>query len=466
MGKYKTLIKNTIVFAIGGLGTKLVLFLLVPLYTNCLTTDEYGISELVFTISQFLIPIITLNVFDALIRFGLSIHENRSNVVGTSFITWSIGSIILLAFYPIFSLFPSISEWKWFLIVYVILSGLSHIELNYLKIVNKNWWYSSISIVQSLVLCLSSYYLIAVDHMGIRGYLLSNILSVFVSCIVCFFAGSIWKELHIAKIDKSLVSRMIIYSIPLILNNVSWWLIHSTDKIMIEWMIGASVLGIYTVSSKIPSLLNVVSGFFIQAWGLSSIKEIETSNDLSFYSTIFRLFTGLMFFLCVIVNSVIKPFILIYTGSSFNSAWKYVPALLVAATFNAVSAYFAAFYAALKKTINNMVTTMISAALNVLINYFFIIQFGVWGAVIGTITSYFVVAYLRLFDVRRYIKVKIDWVKHILSILITVTHMICVTLEFHNIIVSVLAALLLILLNYKDVVNGFRILPSIKKHAK
>ena len=45
----KYLIKNTAIFAIGNIATKLITFFLVPLYTNALATDQYGTADLVTT---------------------------------------------------------------------------------------------------------------------------------------------------------------------------------------------------------------------------------------------------------------------------------------------------------------------------------------------------------------------------------------------------------------------------------
>lgn len=61
--KYNKLVKDTLIFALGSIGSKFILFFLVPLYTNCLTTEQYGIADLVFTIAQIFIPIISLVIF-------------------------------------------------------------------------------------------------------------------------------------------------------------------------------------------------------------------------------------------------------------------------------------------------------------------------------------------------------------------------------------------------------------------
>lgn len=449
--KYKELVKNAVIFAVGGFGTKIILFLLVPLYTNYLTPEEYGISELVFTISQFLVPIITLNVFDAVIRFGLSTNDNKDDVLLSSLLVWGCGAIVLACGFPILRQFAAIQEWTLYLIAYVVLSGVTQIELNYLKVIGKNFAYSGISIVQSGVLALCNILMISILQMGIRGYLLSNIISLMATSVLCFIYGGMRRAIKMAKIDGNLLYRMIIYSTPLILNNISWWFIHSTDKLMINSMVGATALGIYTVAGKIPSMLNVVSGFFVQAWGISSIKEVETSNDSEFYAGVFNVFTGLILILCIILNSIIKPFMLVYTGESFNTAWTYVPPLLVAAIFNAVSSYFAAFYAALKKSVNNMITTIVGALANISINYMLIPRIGPWGAVIGTLCAYFIVAYLRIVDVKRYLRIDIRWGRHFASIVITFIHMVCIVKQIQPVLMTIIALVVMATLYWKEI---------------
>ena len=56
--KYTTLISNTIIFALGTFGSKLLVFLLMPLYTSVLTTAEYGAMDVVVNVSNMLLPLV------------------------------------------------------------------------------------------------------------------------------------------------------------------------------------------------------------------------------------------------------------------------------------------------------------------------------------------------------------------------------------------------------------------------
>ena len=136
--KFKTLIKDIAVFAIGALGSKVLLFLLLPLYTNILTDAEYGIADLVFTIGQLMLPFISLAIFNGLIRFGLMKDVKRENVLLCSAVVFIVGSFVSIIVTPIFGFYRAVSQWKWYLCIYVVVQFAFTNTLTYLKVKDKN----------------------------------------------------------------------------------------------------------------------------------------------------------------------------------------------------------------------------------------------------------------------------------------------------------------------------------------
>lgn len=445
--KYKNLLKDTFVFAIGKFGSRIILFVLVPLYTNYLSRSEYGIADLIFTISQLLIPLFSVVIFNGVMRFGLAKDEKKENVLLNAFVVL-IGTIIISVLVtPIYSLYSSIAPWRWYLTGIIISASIMDVEMNYLKVCDKNLAYSIISIIQAAVLAGSNIIFLIVFSMGVRGYLLATIISYVSSIILSFFSGRIFADIKKATFDKALLRQMLLFSAPLILNNISWWIIQSSDKLMLERMIDSSALGLYTAATKIPSLINVLISIFHLSWGISSIKEYESSNQLGFYSNIFKGFSFLVFASCIILISVVKPFMSIYVGEEFFEAWHYTPILIASAGFSAMTIFFGTLYGALKKTKNNMTTTVIGAVLNLIVNYFAISYVGIWGALIGTIVSYFVVALLRLIEIHKYLPFEINFYVVALNSLLVVVDAILISMDFHIIIVSLVSLILFVIIN-------------------
>ena len=445
--KYKLLIKDTFVFALGSLGSKLILFFLVPLYTNFLTTGEYGKAELVNTFSNLVIPFSALAINEAVIRFGMMKKVKKEDVLLSSYVVlvFSIISSLLICYTLRF--YPPLTDWWGYLFLHVIFSNISEVERCYLKVKNQNKKFAIISIIQTAVLALSNVLLLTVLRTGIRGYLTASIIAVASSAIIIFFVAKIPADLKKSKFDHCLLKKMVAYSFPLIFTTISWWVIHSCDKIMIERMVDDSSLGLYTTASKIPSLINVIIGIFNQAWGLSSIREIESGGDDQFYGDVFEKFSMILFIAAIGFTAIIKYFMQFYVGKDFIDAWKYVPLLLSSAVFYSISAFIGSLYSALQKSVNNMWTMIICAVSNLIINFLCIPKFGVWGAIIGTVGSYFVIAIIRVIDIKRLIVFKISDFRFIINIGIMLIHAVFISLNIMILPISCFAIICFVLNN-------------------
>ncbi len=449
--RYKTLLEDTFIFGLGSLGSKLILFLMVPLYTNYMNEAEYGTADLVFTISQLVEPFLCLVIYDAVVRFGLSKNEKRENVLLVGILVFICSVFLGLFTVPIINLYSVLSEWKWYLYVYIVAHIANGIGYTYLKAKGKNKAFAFIGVSQTAVSAGLSVYFLVFQSMSIKGYLLASILSNLIIDIIIIKVADIINDIKVAKLDLYLLKRMVVYSSPLILNNISWWVIHSSDKVMVEAMISISALGIYTAAAKIPALINVMATIFQQAWSISAIKEIESSNDSNYYATVFNYLFIFVSGACIFFVSIMKVFMRYYVGVSFIEAWHYVPLLLVSAVFASIGSYYGSMYGALKKSVNNMISTLLAAVVNILLNFILIPLIGIYGAVVGTLVAYIAIAFIRLFDVKRCITIHINWKSFIATCLIIIVHAILVSLDIYICIVSIIAMLLFLICNYNEI---------------
>lgn len=427
MNKHTRLIRDMGIFALGSLGSKLILFLMVPLYTNYMTTEQYGISDLVSTLAELLTPFVSLVIFDAVQRFALAKDECREDVLLAGLVVASAGAAVTLALTPLLSLYHPIAKWKWFLSVYVILTMFSNVEKNYLKAKDMNRLFASLSIVQTAALASCNVLFIARCGMGVFGYLLSTCIACLVPVVGPFLFGGLTHDLRVASLDWLLVRRMIGFSAPLVLNNVSWWAIHSFDKVLIESSIGASELGVYTVATKMPSMINVLTSIFSQAWGIASVREYESSNDNDYYATVAKTLSCVVFGITIGLVAIIRPFMSLYVGEAFSDAWRYVPLLLLSAALYSMGSYYGSLYGALKKSANVMVTTVLSAVTCVIITIVMVPHFYIWGAVVGTFVSYSVLLIVRSADIDWIIGIKTIDVSFCLTVILVTIQAIVVS---------------------------------------
>ena len=448
--KYVNLIKDTIIFAIGTIGSKLILFILVPLYTNCLTPSEYGIADLVFTLSQFILPFVCFGIMHAVIRFGLSKDENPDQVLLCGLVVALIATVISIAITPLVGLYQSISEWKWYFCAFIVLHMFLTMLQNYAKAIGKNKAYATVSIIYTFILALLNVVFLLYVGMGVKGYLLSNLIATAIAVIILAFICKVFTVRRRAKFSFTLLKQMLKYSMPLMVDGTLWWLIQSSNKLFVELFLGENMLGLYTVAIKIPALMYVIVTIFSQAWGISTVKETESENSSEFYRNVFALYTFLTFFVCILIVTVIKPFMTIYVAEEYFVSWRYVPLLLIGNAFLAVSDFFGAFYNALKMPVKNLIVSAVAATISLVVSLCAMRYIGMWAAVFSTLLAYFVIMWIRLINIRKYVDVKINWLTFLFNQFIVVVHASLVSLEIKAWMVSFVVILLFAAVNFKS----------------
>lgn len=453
--KFKRLLTDTVIFAVGSIGSKVLLFLLLPLYTNVLSKAEYGTADLILTVGQLALPLVSLAIYNGVIRFGLNEKEVKENVLICSLTVFLFGSLLVVALFPILLLFEAVSEYAIYICAYIILNFLLMNSNAYLLVKSKRKTYAMLSVAHALLLALSNVLFLVGLALGVKGYLLSSIVSTGVISILCFILGGCFQDLKKAHFDKALFKKMVVYSLPFILNDIAWWLVHSSDKVMLDFYLGAAALGLYTAASKIPSLINVFASIFSQAWGLSSIKEFDHENDPAFYSRVFKYFSMCMFGVCVVVIAIVKVFMSFYVGPEFYEAWKYVPLLVSAAIFSSFSAFSNSMLGAMKKSKYITYVSFIAGAVNITINFILINFIGIWGAVVGTLVACLLSAVLGMLFVRKGLKIDYDLLSFVPLSLLVIGEAVLVGLDFHAVIVGVCSIVIFFALEAKNIYSLF-----------
>lgn len=450
--KYKRLLTDIGIFALGALGSKLIIFVLLPLYTNVLTEAEYGIADLVFTMGQLILPVISLAIFNGLLRYGLMTEYNSADVFKCATYVFVIGSLVTVAITPLFGLLPFINEWKWYLCLYVISLFAVTNSLVYLKVKDKNKLYALLSILQTFTLVVCNVVTLVIFRLGIKGYLLSYLISNLVTFLSAFFIGDMYMDLKRSKYSSSLMRAMVCFSVPYLFNDISWWLVNSSNKLIIEIALGSAMLGIFTTATKIPSMINSIASIFTQAWGLSSIREYDSTNDTTFYTRVFNSYVVFILGVCIVLVSIMKPFMSIYVSAEFFQAWQYVPLLLLGAVFISIASFMGSLLGAMKKSRNIMNSTFIGSIANVIVSLLTIKYFGIWGSVIGSLCASVIVAVHRLLSVKSNMDFEYDLKKLLMLSCLAFTHAVLVGLDYYVLLSSVLAICVYVIIAGKDIV--------------
>ena len=451
MNKNKELVKNTIIIFIGKFCTQFITLLLLPLYTHFLSTEDYGYIDLIQTYLTFFIPLILLKIDAGIFRFLIDARKSEeeknkiiTNGIFIMFVELIISTILFAVAVKIFSI-------KYSILIVMNLISLSVLTflLQIVRGIGKNKQYSFSSIIAAIVTIVLNLIFLVGFHKNGKYVLIASLISNIICTIYLLIVNKILKNVKIKYIDKKLIKDLLKYSIPMIPNELSWWIVHVSDRTIISYALGVAANGIYSVSCKFSNILSSIFNIFNLSWQESAALHINDTDKDEFFSNVINKVFNLFICFCIGILACL-PFVFeLLIKDSYREAYKYVPILLLANIFSVFIGLIGSIYVAKKMTKEVAKTTMIAAIINLTIDIALIKVIGIYAAAISTLVSYMLLAIYRYIDVQKYVKVKIPIknivVNSIIFILVVVLYL------YNNIALNVINLLLCIL--YAIIVN-------------
>ena len=453
-GKYKYLAKNIGLLTLSSFATKILTFLLVPLYTNILTTEEYGINDLFHTTVSILIPILTLNIQEAVMRFALDKNSNRKQVISVGFQYLFSGSIVVIAglcINHVLTISILFDKYSLFFFLTFFSQAFSGIVIAYSRGIDRIADLSFSSVISSFITVVLNLLFLIIFKWGLIGYFIACVAGPFFQSIYLVLRTNILKDINFGKKIKSMQKEMTIYSRPMIANSIGWWINNAADKYVVIWYLGLAENGIYSVAAKIPSILNVLQSIFAQAWTLSAVKDYDKEDRNGFFAKTYATYNCFMTIGCSFIITSDKILAKFLYAKEFYEAWKYVPWLTIAIVFGALSGYIGGFFSAVMNSKIYGTSTMIGAGFNLLLNILLTPKIGVMGAAIATMISYCIVWIFRFIHSKKFIMLRVNLTRDVVSyILLCVQSIIILLIDGILLYVFEISVFVLIIVLYKS----------------
>lgn len=428
---YRYLFNNIGLLTLSNFATKFLSFFLVPLYTNVLTTTEYGTYDLFNATIGVLLPVLTLNIQESVLRFALDKKTNREAIVTISAKYLLISNflvIIGLIFNRITNLNAMIAEYGIYFFLMFFVQSLVGVITCYIRGVDRVADLSVSSVITSIVTISCNIIFLVAFKWGLPGYFLANIIGPLVQCIYLMVRSSFLNEIRFEQFTTE-EEAMTNYSKPLIANSIAWWVNNVSDRYVIVFFCSLAENGVYSVAGKIPSILNIFQTVFNQAWTLSAVKDFDSEDKNGFFTNTYKAYNCMMVIICssiIVADKVLAKFLY---AKDFYVAWKYVPWLTVAILFGALSGYLGGFFSAVKDSKLFATSTIIGAIINLFLNFVFTPMYGAMGAAIATAISYIVVWAFRYVQSRKYIRMKINLTRDIIAYILLIVQSLLILIE-------------------------------------
>lgn len=398
---------NTLIIAVANIGSKAISFILAPLYSYYLTTEQYGMIDLITTTAGLLVPFICFDIFEATFRYTSDSNYDEKKVFSSSMAVCGIGAVLSIVVIVVMALWGIKTEFVIFTGIFALLDAVNSVMMQFARGRNQMRIFALSGVLNAIILLFLNIIFLVTLRLGLQGWLVSFLIGKVVVVIFLFITINFKSNFSIKSIDNTYIKKFLKFCLPLVPTATMWWVMNASDRYMISFFIGTAATGIYSVASKLPSIMSVFENVFYQAWQTTAISTLNDSDRDEFYSTILN---NYIIFLCTGTLGllvIVKPLILLLFAKDYASAWICSAPLIIGVIFHAINGNLGSLYSAFKNTKGAFYSTLLGALVNIILNILFIPWFGINGAAVTTLIAYATTFIYRWFDIKKFVHLKI-----------------------------------------------------------
>jgi O-antigen/teichoic acid export membrane protein len=410
----KRLWRHSVVYGLGGLVSRILAVLLLPLYTHYLTRADYGAIETLVALTTVLVIVLRAGITSAFFRFyfDATSDEERVVLVRTSFwFTMSMATaglvvgLVLAApiAHALNGMTPGLVRAAfiglWAQANYEQLTSLFRVE-------ERSVQFAFASLANVIVTVLATVLLVAVWHKGAVGVLVGN----FIGTLVVYFVLLGYRRYQLGlQFDRDLVRQMNRFGMPLVPSGIALWAINFIDRLFLNTISGAAETGLYSVGVRISSVIVFLFSAFRTAWPAFAYSISDDDEARRTYGFVL---TYLLYVSCwlTVALGLLSPWIVhVLTAPKFYAGARVVSLLCFASTAYAAYTVMAIGIGRVRRTRFNWIITGAAAALNIGLNVVLIPPYGMIGAAIATVAAYVLMFLLMTWNAQRVYPVRHQW---------------------------------------------------------
>lgn len=409
MSRKTELAKNTAILTLGKICTQCISFFLLPLYTAILSTEDYGTYDLLVTYATLLLPLVNWQFDQGLFRFMLDQRGNRAEqgkLFSTLLVSSTIQSVVYIVLFLCIEPLLKIEN-AYFLLGYVVLHVFTALFLQFVRGLGYSAKYAVASFISATSTAAFNVVALVFLRMGLQGLFLSTLTAQAITLIYLICTSKAWEFFSLKSVRMNILKSVGGYSIPLIPNNLAWWVVNASDRTIIAHFLGTAANGIYSVANKFPHVFINFYNILNLSWTETvSLHYNDEDRDEFFSETItdfFKLFSSACFGIVACM-----PFVFpILINTKYDAAYNQILILMYAMLFRVLVGLYSCVYVAQKNAKKIAYTSISAAIINITVDLILINKIQVFAASISTLVAFLSMFVIRYVDVNKTVHMKI-----------------------------------------------------------
>src|SRR3989339_1609392 len=400
--KIRSLLSDSVIYGLGGFISRGINFMLLPLLTNSMAPSEFGKLGVIQTFIGIAEVFFMCGIRQAIMRYRVK-DETSRDAAFTAGVAWIVAASIfwffvlkLSAGFLLGVMGLDAPGAYGYMLAILVFDALTVAPYTLLQSDKRPLSFIIMKIVHVTIHFSTCFYLIYLRHnTTVVSVLQANTLA---SCLVVGVFIPLYAKNLRRSAPGSLMKRMIGFGLPYIPNVVFVIIIDLIDRILVNRMLGAEQVGLYSAAAKLGVIMFLVVYAFQTAWTPFFLTHMKDESGARMFSRVFTyyVFVTTLVFLTVglfyreIAGLGFRNFTLV--GAKYAAGLPVIPVLLLAYLFCGIYSNFIVGIYAREKTRYIPLITCAGAIINVGCNLFAIPRFGIMGAAIVTLISYMAMA--------------------------------------------------------------------------
>lgn len=452
-GYGKKLIKGTGIYAVGTFGTKILMFLMAPLYTYYLIPSEMGTYDVLLTTIGWIIPIISLQISDAVYRWLIRENVDSAVYLRVTYQFLILSSLLAAAVILLVNHFIIKIPYLLYFFGALFSSMFFQISQKILRGLKRQWLFAISGIIYTCIFLFLNVFQLCMLHRGIESLLMSYIAANSAGFVIILVLEKRIRINIISRFDSKILRELLGFSVPLIPNYLSWWIVDSSDRYIVLWILGVSANGILAIAHKFPTVLQSVFGLFLNAWQDMAISNEK--DDKKFFTYVFQKLYRILFMLLWVLIPATKIFVWLIMGKDYKIACDYIPFYYLGAVFQAFCSFYGVGYLRAKNTKGAFSSSIFGAVINAAINIGTIKFIGLHAAAVSTFISFLGMWIIREKQNRSELGIAVSWKEF--RLLLEIDLLICIFSILGNIWLNlmflILGTISFLIINRKDFIT-------------
>lgn len=396
MSRFKLFIENFFVYGVGGIISKAVPLLMLPLITRLMPDTYYfGLNDMSTVVISFGTALAVMGMYDAMFRmfFDKEGIEYKKDICSSALSFTLITSLVIFLIMVLFrkslaEVFFDSPEYTNLLMlsaISVLVGATNTIVAAPTRMNNQR----KIFLITNTLSPIISYG-ISIPLLMKKMYLVALPLSAAISAITIevIFVLLNRKWFSLKRVNLHYIKQMLAIAIPLVPNFLIYWIFNSSDRLMITKLIGAEYTGIYAIGGKMGQVSQLIYTAFAGGWQYFAFSTMRDKDQVTMTSNIFE-YLGVITYACGLLMTAFSDlfFRILFSGSYVQGA-TVAPYLFISPLLLMLFQVASNQLLVIKKTWPNVLILSGGAILNLVINYILIPRIGIEGAAIGTLLGY------------------------------------------------------------------------------